>query len=305
MLNCDMAQLYRKLFLFVLVNLLFFTNPLLGGEAAQEATTTPSNAEEVKTAEEIALAVRKGEVKWLVTAGGEKILSIYHAAAIAKAKGVVLILPDNRDGPAALGIIETLRTALPPYGWATLTVMLPAESPPEIPRTTEVPDEKKEQPQPIENPTDKRITAALTFLNEIKSSPIVLLGHGRGAHAVGKFLTTGEQYPDVKGVILLSAQFDSITESQTTLTAFATMKLPVLDVVGEHDYVDIYDQGKDRALFRHKIQPEVYRGYSIAGADHRYLHFELPVLKRTRIWLNKYIKTPSKDSEEAADQAKP
>jgi hypothetical protein len=75
---------------------------------------------------------KKDEIEWIETPS-EKVVALYKLAETRETKGVLLILHAPESPQLWPANIENLRRNLPIYGWATMTIPLPAKYPKSAP----------------------------------------------------------------------------------------------------------------------------------------------------------------------------
>lgn len=228
----------------------------------------------------IAEEVKQGDVLWL-DANGEKFLALLIKQTNQKANGAVIILHGmgaHADWPQT---ISPLRTALPEYGWTTLSIQLPVIAP-----KNQIEDYGKTLDQ-----ATARIDAAISLLHENKFRNIVAIGHSFGAASVLSYLEQQKDEEKEKKIIALVAiglqDYAYLKPPIDVLGLIEKSKLPLLDIYGTRDYKEAIDQAADRRLAAKKGSNSQYVQVEIEGADHYFNKLEDVLIKRIRGWMNK------------------
>lgn len=219
--------------------------------------------------------------------------------------GVVIIVPDIDDHPNSFGIIRKLRTQLPEYGWATLS-LLPKNnrdqhknikaSPEQAENTPEgaQAQESRQSSSSVGEPTDDyyveskaSILKAIKYLEKKKVSNIVLLGKGKAAVLVANFLNHNQ--PKFSGAIFINLYSIKISK-QVELFSELVSKVSLLDIYGDSAIPEVVASGHSRYK-RMRGAGRSYKHYEILGGNQDFIGQEAAVIKRVRIWLKSIAKS--------------
>ncbi len=157
----------------------------------------------------------------VISSGDDEFAVLWQNARGGRTLGAVLFVHGAGQTPDWPGTIDLLRTTLPDFGWATLSVSMPDPLPSEIPgRTTPIPISKEElenqpetkqvetkdkpeaatptpksTPMPIKTPRPDiesqaflRIDTAVKYLHQKGQFNVIIAGEGLGAARISKFV---------------------------------------------------------------------------------------------------------------------
>lgn len=216
-------------------------------------------AREKKWADEITPSIVSGEPLYLESAG-HKFLSIYTLAPNAKMAVVVVhglgIHPD-------WGMISILRTQLAEQGYTTLAIQMPVLGN----------DAKAEHYPPTFPEGAQRIAAAVKFLHEKGYAKVALVSHSMGSRMSRVYVT---HHP--KGVIAWASL--GIGGGDT----YIGVKVPVLDLYGQHDLPQVLAGTKKRAASLRQIPGS--KQVKIANTDHFFADHETEMVKAVKDFLD-------------------
>jgi len=251
-------------------------------------------------------AVDAQEHIWIDSNGGQ-FLALYRPDSSGSPRGGAILLPPLNAHPDWPGVIHQLRTTLPEFGWATLSLQLPP-----MDETASSIDAYDQQLPDI----GKRIEAAIKYLNSKGIGNIALIGKGVGACAGAGYLA-GQQGTRVQAFVGISMRgfADNRDSWLYSPNSLRKLSLPVLDIYGSLDYQDVVGSvaargkaarqaGLDSAnrirlgAFQNSATAEsaqtrrsgyiAYRQISVSGADGRYNSSEGQLVKRVIGWLKQH-----------------
>lgn len=209
----------------------------------------------------------------------DPVFAIYNASRQAKTRGGLIIIPDLGEHADWPEVVAPLRTELPQDGWACLSLQLPL--------VTTLPNAKNYEELLVE--AAKRIRLALDYLKKIGNYNILLLGHGIGAHAAMRFLTSENgKNSGVGGFIAISMYPLLGADTDHTQRFFDYKDMPVLDVYGSLDLEKVMAALTFRGRLAKKAGKKHYQRLQLTGAEHSYRGFETTLIKRIRSWLDRY-----------------
>ena len=200
-------------------------------------------AREARWAQEVAPAIVVGDPVYLSTPTRAKVFAILAEPSSAVKGGVVIVhgLGVHPDW----GLNGGVRTRLAEAGFVTLAVQMPVLA---ADATRE--DYKSTLPEASE-----RLAAAIRYLRERGTPKIAIVSHSYGATMVNAYLAG----PDALTV-------DAWVPIGMFGTFDAKPKEPVLDIIAEHDAVEIRADAKRRA--REPLADACSRQLTIDGTDH-------------------------------------
>jgi pimeloyl-ACP methyl ester carboxylesterase len=129
-----------------------------------------------------------------------------------------------------------------------------------------------------------RLDAALAFLKQRNILNIVIVAHSHGADMAAHYLAT-RQPQEVRAFVAIGMGADPGKREEGNLGALRKLKLPTLDLYGEHDLPTVKDSVGERRQAARDAENTTYRQIMIAGADHFFRHQNDLLLSRVRAWL--------------------
>lgn len=191
--------------------------------------------------------------------------------------GTVILVPDLGTNPNWPGVIGPLRTALPRYGWSTLSI-----TPPAI-------DASGKQPASVLEAATGRLQAALAYVQANGGGNVVLIGHGFGAALAAAYLAGKSPSAAVRGLIgigwLDPAGSDGHLDGTRALTKIS---VPILDVYGNRDREAVIDDAEARARAA-RGAGKAYRQQEMDGADHDFTDVNGALVQVVRGWLRAHF----------------
>jgi len=233
---------------------------------------------EERIAKQLAAGLPESEVLWL-RAGGREFISLYRGHNTGQARGAIIILHGMGGHPDWPEIVSPLRSALPALGWATLSIQLPVLSPgdPIADYGRTLGDAKQ------------RLQAAVQQLRDWQFSNIVVIGHSFGAATAAQVLGN----PGLKavkafvGISMQAPQF--LSPRLKLLHHLESISIPVLDIYGSRDTLEVRREADDRRLAARKNDNRAYQQTVVEGADHYFSAVLDVLLKRIQGWLARVV----------------
>ena len=251
---------------------------------------------ERRIAKQLAEGRAEQEVVWC-EAGGRKFIALYQGYITDQPQGAVIILHGMGAHPDWPQVVNPLRTTLPQLGWSTLSVQLPVLSP-EIPIADyglTLADAKQ------------RVQAAVQQLRDWRFLNIVVIGHGFGAATAAQALSAND-IKNVKAFVGISMQAQQFLSPRLKLLKqLESIDIPVLDIYGSRDTLEVVREADDRRLAARKNGNAAYRQMVIEGADHYFTGLEDVLVKRLQGWLIKAspgVRIMAEDEEEEEEEVK-
>jgi len=205
-------------------------------------------------------------------AANKKIYSLLKQQGTKEAAGHVLILHGARQNPDWKDVIRPLRLALPDYGWASLSIEMPA-----IP----VDATEKDYAALLEQATAS-ILSAQGYLQDAGAKRIVLIGYGLGARMAVDWLSKTPQ-SSVKALVMISMADGELNAGIDTNQDLLNIRIPKLDIYAEHDSSDVVKAATERYRNRNRLAP--YRQLVMFSANQYYSQQNDELIKRLRGWL--------------------
>lgn len=244
-------------------------------------TSAQDYAREKRWADEVVPGVVVGDPLWLTLASGHRFLSLYTPApsartAIVLAHGVG-VHPDH-------GLIGILRAKLNELGYTTLSAQMPVAKgegatvddyyPALFPQASE------------------RIAAAARYLESQGYKRIVLLGHSMGAWMSNVYLRDTPAHPFTAWIVLgLTGRFWGA--SAISIPWFdiewlpGRIRLPILDVYGEHDLAAVLAGVRARAAALDHIEKS--EQLVMPGANHHHTGRESELAEAIHRFIGKRV----------------
>lgn len=232
-------------------------------------------AKEKRWEEQIVDALMVGEAVKL-KAGATEFLAIYAEHTTEKAMGGAIILHGIGVHPAWPEVIQPLRTSLPDYGWATLSLQMPI-----LPN-----DAKSEDYAPLFAEVRPRIRAGIDYLKKQGIQNIVIVAHSLGSSMASYYLSDKPD-PVVTAFVGIGMSRHKGNPQMDNATSLRKITLPVLDIYGSRDLPQVLASVKDRATAANKAGNKNYTQLRIEGADHFFNNMDDVLVKRVRGWLAK------------------
>ena len=241
--------------LLVLIAQLLLVQPLFAAQA--------DYAREKRWADEITPAILVGDPVQLILPAGRQFLGLY--ASNAKARAGLIIVHGLGVHPD-WGLINVLRSQLSEQGYATLSIQMPvlaaaakgSEYPPLFPEAAE------------------RIAAAVKFLRDKGHQKIMIVSHSLGSRMSNHFFnSTANSGVNAWVAIGLSGNY----------TRPETLKLPVLDLIGEKDLPAVLDNAAARADIIRRIPGSAQ--IQVPGANHFFEGMDKALVSNVRLFLDR------------------
>ena len=223
-------------------------------------------AREQRWADEIVPAIVVGDAVRLELKSGRKVLAIYTPAQKAAA-GVVVVhgLGVNPDW----SLIGTLRSKLPEYGYATLSVQMPVLAAGAL----------AEDYQAVFPEAAERLAAAVADLKARGHGRVAIVSHSMGARMSNYFLTHAA---DARVAAWVSIGLPVFVMEP------APLKIPVLDLYGEKDYPAVLGNAPARAAVLRSIRGSAQ--VSVAAADHFFAGREDELARQVKLFLDRRLR---------------
>lgn len=233
---------------------------------------------EKRWSEQIVDSLLVGEAEWLEV-DGQKILGIYTEDLSGNPRGGVIILHGIGVHPNWADVIYPLRTELPNYGWATLSIQMPI-----LANEAELKDYI-----PLIKEAAPRIKAAQAFLKSKNITPVVLIAHSLGATMAAATLAESDDL-GFAGFAAIGMSSSDLDPQLDTTAQMAKLTLPILDLYGSRDLDTVLAATTPRAAAMRKAGNDKYRKLEIEGADHFFVGLEEELVTRVRGWLEQLTK---------------
>lgn len=251
---------------------------LIVGLALFTTTSYASDtAKEKRWADQVVDSIMVGDAEWL-KAGKSKIFSIYTEHTTEKAIGGAIVLHGSGVHPNWDQVVRPLRSQLPDYGWATLSLQLPVLAN----------DADYKEYIPLFKDVAPRITAGVKFLQNKGIQNIVIIGHSLGSGMAGYYMA---QKPDSSIRALIAVGVSGVMYKGDSgvgfLTSLKTIKVPVLDIFGSNDLPQVLKGEKLKAATARKAGNKNYTQIKVNGANHFFDNKEDVLVKRIRGWITK------------------
>lgn len=254
------------------ISLLFIWICLVSSSAIASDT-----AKEKRWADQIVDSLIIGEAVWL-NVGGQKILGIYTEHETDKPKGAAIVLHGIGVHPNWPDIVHPLRTELPNYGWATLSLQMPI--------LANEADRNAYEPLFVE--VSPRLDAGIAYLEKQGYHNIVIIGHSFGSTMAAYALATKPK-PQVQAFITVGMSgglFDS--PEKNYFTSLPKLSMPILDIYGSNDLQSVLATEKKKAQIARQAGNKNYRQIKVTGANHFFHGLEAELVRHVKSWLARY-----------------
>ncbi len=251
--------------ILIILAFILFSLPAFGSDEAKEK----------RWAEQIVDSLLVGEAVWLPV-DKRQFLAIHAESTAAKTQGAAIILHGIGAHPDWPEVINPLRSELPEYGWATLSLQMPI-----LPN-----DARAADYVPLLDEVSPRIDAAIAYLNKQGIRNIVLIAHSLGTAMASYYLASNPDSP-IRAYVGISMIEDTDDTALSNVAYLTRLKLPVLDIYGYRDLDSVTKNAKARRQAAAMAKNKRYRQVVIEDADHFYTGKEGKLIKRIRGWLRK------------------
>jgi Protein of unknown function (DUF3530) len=224
--------------------------------------TPPDYAREKKWADEILPNVVVGDPVYLTTKSGIKFLSLFTEAKDAKA---AVLLVHGRGWHPDYEVVGPLRSALPDYGYTTLSIQQVVLSP----------AAKFTHYEPLFPEAVERIFAAMKFLQDKGYKRIALVGHSLGSRMVNEYIWRDEFNPALFA-------WASIGMVHGTYDKPPHIPVPVLDLYTENDYNVVLWYVDERIKELQQVKVKGSKQIMEPGAEHFFEGHEKKLVEYVR-----------------------
>ncbi len=238
--------------------------------------SSSDTAKEKRWADQVVDGIIVGDAVWL-QAGGAKFLSIYTENELDTAKGAVILLHGSGVHPNWPDIIQPLRSELPAYGWATLSIQMPILAN----------DAKYSEYAPLIKEVPARINAAIDFLNTKLYQNIIIVAHSLGTNMANSYLANNDKRVRAYVAIGMGGE-NSGPNELNNIKYLEKITLPLLDIYGSEDLDSVLGTVKQRKQALRKAGNEDYRQVSVLGANHFFNGLDTELIRHIKSWLSKY-----------------
>jgi len=213
--------------------------------------------------------------------------AIYTEATTPKSRGGAILVHGLGAHPDWPQMISPLRQQLPGYGWNTLSIHISLIKD----------NASKKDYERLYQDTHRRIKSAINYFEKRGIYNTVLIGHSLGASMALTYVNNVKKKPSGIIAIVGVSMYDHIELPQNYMTAnaIANMKIPVFDIYGSRDNVEIQHSVRNRYMAAKKTGNKLFTQLGISGADHFFTGLETKLLKRIRVWINN--RAPSMEIE--------
>jgi pimeloyl-ACP methyl ester carboxylesterase len=222
-------------------------------------------AREQRWAQEITPAILVGEPVHLKLASGRTFLAIH--TGVAKARGAVIVVHGVGVHPD-WGLINTLRSALPEAGYATLSIQMPVLAA----------DARPDQYPATFPEATERLRTAAAWLRGRGHRAIAIVSHSMGARMSNEFLVTTPQ-PEIAAWVAIGLSGAFVRPER--------LRLPVLDLHGGGDLPAVLTGAARRAETLRAIPGSSQ--VQVNGADHFFHDHEAELLQWVRRFLDRTL----------------
>ncbi|NKB35944.1 MAG: DUF3530 family protein [Gammaproteobacteria bacterium] len=239
-------------------------------------TVLADSSYELRLSRQLAEEQASADAYWLKS-GSAQFLALYRQQQGSQVRGAVILLHGMGAHPDWPDVIQPLRESLPELGWATLSLQMPVLSPAEP-----VADYGRSVDEAA-----RRIESGFQQLKDWNYSNIVIIGYSFGAALAASALSS-KDLEDVRAFVAISIQAQPFLNPRLKLLkTLEELDLPVLDIYGSRDMLEVRNAVHDRRLASRKGNNSAYQQMTIEGADHYYTGVDEVLIKRIQGWLQK------------------
>lgn len=227
---------------------------------------------EQRLAERLRESVTQGEPVNLSTEAGE-FLALHDAALGALPRHALLLVHSMGGHPDWPEVIAPLRTGVTAPAWGTLSLQMPL-----LPPQSLADDYGGTVAAAVE-----RIASGVAFLRQQDYSCIVLAGYGFGASQALAYLARHQNADGLVTVGILARDF--LQPSLDLPSLLKRVRVPVLDIYGQHDFPKVIEQAHERRTAVSDTEAVSFEQRVIAGADHYFTDHGRQLVATVVEWL--------------------
>jgi len=244
--------------------------------------------------------IKKGDIVWLGSNPAEKFMGIFSRAISTSIKGGCIIMGEPNQHPNWKTVVYPLRTELPKFGWATLSIQPPMSSSPN----------SMEEKKSIAELVQKRLDTAHDYLTQKKLQNICIISHGQSANIATSYISSRQKNKSsITAAVLISSYDDKL---RSTSQNIEKIDINILDIYAENDWKSVIESSQRRATAAKlaatlmRRQPPIpfstkaqeitiqkignlrYRQKMINGTNHQFIAQQDYLVKYIRGWLANY-----------------
>ncbi len=232
-------------------------------------------AKEKRWAEQITDSIMTGDVHWLI-ANKQKVMGIFTPAQTEKVIGGIILVHGMGVHPNWSDIILPLRTELPNYGWASLSIQMPILNN----------DANLNDYLPLFDEASSRLESAIQFLNTKNIKNIAIVSHSLGSLMSVYYLTQKPSNP-IQAFVAIGLSSSKFDDKLNSAKALKKLKLPILDLYGSRDLELVIKSAPARLKAAKKSGNKRYYQTEVIGADHFFARMDETLVSKIKSWLNK------------------
>lgn len=234
-------------------------------------------AKEKRWADQVVDGIIDGEAVWLED-GKSKFLGIYTENYADKELGAAIVLHGIGVHPDWPDVIQPLRTELPNYGWATLSLQLPI-----LPNEAEAGDYI-----PLFPEVSPRLDAGIAYLQKQGHQNIVIIAHSLGSTMAAYALANNPDKP-VRALVVIGVSGGNFNDEKVNFTTnLPKLSMPILDIYGSNDLDNVVSSAKEKARIARKAGNKDYRQIKVEGANHFFAGVDADLVRHVKSWLSNY-----------------
>ncbi|MFT5504212.1 MAG: pimeloyl-ACP methyl ester carboxylesterase [Gammaproteobacteria bacterium] len=227
---------------------------------------------EKRLSDEFAESILDGDLIWLKSEG-HNFASIHTEAD--DSRRAVIILHGRGFHPDWIDTVQPLRVGLIDHSWNTLSIQLPVLEK----------QAKYYDYVPLFAEAKPRIKAAIEYLKRSGNKLIVLIAHSCGVHMSMPFLSE-DNGTELTAYVGLGMGATDYRQTMSKPFPLDNIKIPVLDLYGEHDYPAVQRMAPDRARMIRMANNPLSKQAVLPGADHYFTDKGDELVDRVANWLD-------------------
>ncbi len=242
---------------------------------SQTVRADSDRAREQRLTEQMAEAILDGELITLRSKPHD-FAGIYTTADAAR--GSVLILHGRGMHPDWPELISPLRIGLVEHGWNTLSMQLPV-----LAKSAEYNDYVPIFPEAI-----PRIEAALAYLRQYSTGPVVIAAHSCGTHMVQHWIHQRNSAATrlFDGYIGIGMGATDYRQPMQEPFILAKIPAPILDIYAELDYPAVHRTAPERLHLIRQAGHPLSQQQVVPQAAHEFREHSPALIRRIATWLN-------------------
>jgi len=242
----------------------------------------PDRDRENEIAENLVEKLTFGEPIWFNKDTSRGFFGIFTETFLGNRQHAVILVHGIGQHPDWPGVISSLRIGLSQEGMTTLSIQMPILAPE---------DPVAGYGQTIKE-SQNRLKTVVNYLNEIGFESVSVVGYSFGAAIVANYIVKVKEHgvTSFVGISMLAREF--LNPRVELMLLLENTGIPVLDIFGSNDLVEVLDAAPDRRLAARANGTRIYDQLEMIDSDHLYTEKTDELIATILIWLEENNQSP-------------